>query len=115
MKERHITADVVFVPPEQGGRAEPPQDLNSGAYRPHLHVEKLRQGEWNPEETNDASDYLGVSFTGGPKATECAELYRVRLALPYGVDYSALVKGCTFTIREGSTAVGFGVVIEGIQ
>ncbi|OGV78630.1 MAG: hypothetical protein A3K19_31910 [Lentisphaerae bacterium RIFOXYB12_FULL_65_16] len=115
MKKDLIVADVVFVPPEMGGRSQPPQSLGSQHYRPHLHPEALSPDGWHPEAVTGDSTYLGVCFVDGPEEVEHSELYRVELQLLYGVDYSPLVKGCTFTIREGARAVGFGVVTEGLE
>jgi translation elongation factor EF-Tu-like GTPase len=112
MAEKTIIADVVFVSSEQGGRKVPVTSLKSGQYRPHLHLETLCEDQWKPTEITEQSTLFGVQFLEGPEVAEDSELYRVSLRLPYNIDYSPLVKGRTFTIREGLQAVGFGIVIR---
>lgn len=55
---------------------------------------------------------MGVHFTGGGERLQQGDEQKVTLVLMYfpEVDYSTLEAGATFTIREGGTVVGFGVV-----
>jgi hypothetical protein len=110
-----IVAIVNFLLPEQGGRQTPVYD--APGYRPHLVVGETNQRiavvtgdrEWT-------ESFLGVQFTGNGTLLAAGEPHTVQLALPYfpGVDYSGLLAGVTFTIREGPFVVGFGHIVEGL-
>lgn len=92
---------VRFCPPSQVGRIALP-DLSGGEYRPHL----VSDEEVNP-------DYLGVQFVECADPVDFGVDLRVSVRLPYGgVDYSGLVPGRAFTIREGARAVGEGHVVS---
>ena len=53
-------------------------------------------------------------FFDGPSEFSFGEPVRCRLILDWfpEADYSPLVKGATFTVREGAKIVGHGVVLE---
>jgi hypothetical protein len=61
--------------------------------------------------------YLGVAFTAVPEIIEpwLPAVYLLELFYWPQVDYSALQPGATFTVREGGSIVGFGVVRERID
>jgi hypothetical protein len=108
----HIRALVTFLAKADGGRREPPVD--SPSYRPHLVVgnPKQRSQPVAPDSTMDGQSYLGVFLTGsGARLSfEVPHDLRLRLAYHPDVDYSALIPGATFTVREGPFIVGFGSV-----
>ena len=101
MSEVHkIEAEITFLSEEQGGRHQPPVLNTPSLYRPHLVV-----GD---------GDYLGVMFLSAPEFVRASATFTAILALVYypQVDYSALVPGAEFTVREGSQSVGHGRVIK---
>jgi hypothetical protein len=57
-------------------------------------------------------NYLGVMFLGGPDTLEPGDTADVRLALMYFPEYpyEEVQPGTTFTVREGSLVVGYGVI-----
>jgi hypothetical protein len=95
-----VSADITFLAPAEGGRTQLP-DIFVGAYRPHLVVE--------PGD----GEYLGVQFISGP-ASYCGGVpARFTLELMYPqVDYSPLVAGAAFTVREGNKVVARGTVVR---
>ncbi len=58
--------------------------------------------------------YLGVCFLAAPQDVRPGVLVTVTLGLMYHphVDYSEVLPGATFTIREGGRVVGYGQVID---
>ncbi len=58
-------------------------------------------------------NYMGVSFLPRLESVSPGEPFTAELALMYypNVDYSELVPGATFTIREGGKIVGTGKVL----
>lgn len=88
-----------FHPPDQDGRKVLP-DLSSGNYRPHLLIYGRPEGE-----------YLGVQFMACDDVVEFGSNIEVIVKLPYAkVDYSRLVPGVCFIIKEGKHSVGSGSV-----
>ena len=67
-------------------------------YRPHFVVK-------------GTTEYLGIQFTKLDIVPFEEETLGDVDLLYDGVDYSALVKGVTFEIREGSHVVGEGIVV----
>ncbi|MGA8300222.1 MAG: hypothetical protein WCB53_11905 [Terriglobales bacterium] len=57
-------------------------------------------------------NYLGVMFVGGPDTLEPGDTADVKLALMYFPEYpyEEVQPGATFTVREGSLVVGYGVI-----
>ena len=108
-----IRARVVFRNTKGGGRQQPPVDTNE--YRPHVVI-----GDRNQKEALFADDgrtlveeYLAVVFTGDGRPMEFDKEWDVVLRLwNDAADYSGLVPGATFTIREGGHIVGSGEVLE---
>ena len=108
-----ITAVVNFLHREDGGRLLPACD--SPSYRPHLVVENQAQGSASVRDNDaPAERYLGIQFTGDGREMLPGVEHEVRMDLLYSpkVDYSGLVRGATFTIREGGRTVGFGRVLR---
>ena len=101
MKWQRYNALITFFPPEDDGRTTPPSPPFSinRSYRPHVVVD----GD---------STYLGVRFVIGTE-TKSGETGRFSFVELYpDVDYSSLVAGVKFTIREEANIVGKGVILE---
>jgi translation elongation factor EF-Tu-like GTPase len=93
-------AEMTFLPEDQGGRHALPVFTTPSMYRPHVVV--------------GGGEYLGVVFLSAPEAVLAGIPFIATLGLVYHpqVDYSALVPGAEFTIREGSHLVGHGRVLK---
>lgn len=105
---------VKFFAENNGGRVQLPEDLLSvGTYRPHFVVGNPDQIKALLNKNNIGNeDYLGVVFTSQKGALkEEKEIEALVTTLYPEVDYSGLVSGATFTIREGQKIVGNGKVI----
>jgi len=94
-----ILARVAFLTPREGGRSFDVRDAPE--YRPYLVV-------------GSTEDYLAVRFAGDGRTLPAGRDHDVRMTLVYfdETDYSRLVPGATFTIREGPRVVGSGTVLE---
>lgn len=107
-----ITTVIRFLSPEQLGRER--RFSASPIYRPHVVVgdPSRRTATLDARGFGD-EHYLGVQFTGDGRELLTGTDHTVTMDLLYhpGVDYSELVPGATFTIREGPVVVGFGRVI----
>ena len=97
----NIRVSVTFLDRESGGREQPPFD--GPFYRPHLVVGDpgLRSALYDANG-HAAEHYLGVQFMGDGKQLVPGIAHDVVLKLCYlgSVDYSSLVEGATFTVRE---------------
>ncbi len=105
---------VQFLGVADGGRATPA--LASPSYRPHFVVDEQLLGGTKQRASVPvpASDLLGVAFIGdGSIALVPGRSQDVSVSLLYhpAVDYSRLVTGALFTIREGNCVVGTGQVL----
>ena len=69
------------------------------AYRPHLVIK-------------EKEEYLGIQFENLEKAPYGEHILRDIKLLYDGVDYSNLVSGTAFYIKEGANTVGEGIVIS---
>ncbi len=109
---KRIEAEVVFLPQSEGGRKEPPANLSSGEYRPHLVVGDPNQRQAVIIDNTNQEPYLGVAFLSGPESVKPGELFLAELGLIYWPHpmYSLLIPNATFTIREGPSVVGHGRV-----
>ncbi len=111
-----IGAEVTFLPTNEGGRQQSIYfEANHSSYRPHLVVGDPMQRRPIVLDGNVcAEEYLGIAFHAGPDVVNPGDTCAVRMSLIYhpDVDYSAVVPGVTFTLREGGTIVGFGRVTE---
>jgi hypothetical protein len=105
-----IDCVVTFLAPDEGGRVSAAFDTPT--YRPHLVV-----GDTGRRKAVPGEDYLGVAFTGDGRPFSVSVDHSVTLSLVYWpeVDYSTLVAGATFTLREGARCVASGRVVRGIQ
>ena len=91
--------------------------LRDGIYRPHIVIGPTSQRIAITDGNVGLEHYLGVCFVGGPETIEPGQTAGVSFVLIYFPvePYEAVVSGATFTLREGSTVVGFGTVLEVIQ
>ena len=111
---KELRVKVKFYSEENGGRNQLPEDLLSvGTYRPHFVVGDPEQKKAIVNENNVGQEvYLGVSFSSQEGALKPEhEINAVVSTIYPDVDYSALVTGATFTIREGQKVVGNGKVL----
>lgn len=109
-----LKVKVRFFSEINGGRPELPQDLlSTGLYRPHLVIGDPHQKRARLDHKNQLlEDYLGVIFVGQKVALVAENETIAELETVYpNVDYSYLVPGATFTIREGVAIVGYGEVL----
>lgn len=109
-----ILALVVFRNAQDGGKQQPAWDSNK--YRPHIVIGDRDQTD--PVVGGDGrtliEDYLPVVFSGDGQVMEFDKEWPVELRLWHpGADYSGLVTGTTFTIREAGHIVGSGKVVDG--
>lgn len=105
-----IECQVTFLPESEGGRRSVP--ILSSSYCPHLVV-----GDFQRQKDHYDSpvyEYLGVAFLSGQNPVEFNQPLYVQLVCIYypNIDYSQLVLGATFTIREGHRIVGYGEVVR---
>ena len=110
-----VLAVVNFLLPGEGGRSTPVCDAPE--YRPHLVVGDPSQRTAVVTANRELTEsHLGVRFTGSSRMLAAGEPHTVILERPYfpGVDYSALVAGAMFTIREGPNVIGFGHIVQGL-
>lgn len=99
-----LIVSVTFLSVSKGGRKNLPEDLLSGgAYRPHFVIDCDNQ---NREE------YLGIAFQSQESGLIADKKIEALVSTLYpNVDYSGLISGTSFTIREGNAIVGNGIVI----
>ena len=83
-----------------------------GHYQPHVVVGPPTDRTPAPSGSETPGNYLGVEFYGGAHHIGPGQTAEIQLVLLYeGVNYSAVVRGATFTVREGPAVVGYGCVI----
>lgn len=95
-----VDVEMTFLTKAQGGREQPPPLTTPTMYRPHLVV-----GD---------GEYLGVIFVSAPERVQAQSPFTATLGLVHhpNVDYSPLVSGAEFTVREGPRVVGRGRVLD---
>ena len=91
---------MFFLTEAEGGRQRPPVFTQPMMYRPHVVV-----GE---------GEYLGTIFLLAPESVQpnCPFVATFGLVYHPQVNYSALVPGVEFSVREGARIVGRGRVIR---
>jgi translation elongation factor EF-Tu-like GTPase len=103
-------AKITFLSHEHGGRKTPvnlsyQESSGNCGYCPHLVVQLP-----TIREHNKSDHYLGVRLISEKEIIPGMPIdLDMELMYP-GIDYSALVPGATFTIREGPKIIGFGIV-----
>ena len=111
---KEFRVKVKFFSEENGGRLQLPEDLLSiGTYRPHFVIGDPEQITAIVDDNNIGQEnYLGIAFTSQEGALKADKEIEALVTTVYpDVDYSGLVSGATFTIREGRNIVGNGKVI----
>ena len=110
-----ITAEVVFLRGDEGGRTRPPIFDRQHRYMPHVVVQSraVRRSVTDPDGVN-REPYQGVAFLEGPPNYVAGDAGQFVLELMYYPDvlYADVRPGTTFTVREGGKIVGHGVVIS---
>jgi hypothetical protein len=104
-----VQSQVTLLPELSRGR----RLLTTGQYRPHIVIGPQSQRVAVRNGNLITEKYLGGMFVDGPEAMDPGESVEVSLALMYSPEepYDEVMPGATFTIREGSDVVGFGVVL----
>jgi len=108
-----IRVSLTFLTAEEGGRTTSTAD--SPLYRPHLVVGDPHQRvPLHDDQGMCSENYLGVQFMGSGRELLLGVAYEVQLRLVFhpSLDYSQLVVGSTFTVREAGRVVGSGVVLS---
>ena len=85
---------------------------------PHIVIGDPNQRRATVDDTGCAhEDYLGVRLMGNGEVLNPGLEHRIVVALMCypQVDYSAVTKGATFTMREGGRVVAFGGVVSDVQ
>jgi translation elongation factor EF-Tu-like GTPase len=105
-----VEARVTLLPELSRGR----QGLSMGQYRPHIVLGPQSQRIAIRDGNRFVENYLGVMFVGGPDKIEPGDTAEAKLALIYAPEepYTDVQPGATFTIREGSDIVGYGVILS---
>jgi hypothetical protein len=107
-----IEVAVIFHPRGPSARETAAPDLSGLRYRPHIVIgdPTQREARLKSDGRTIDEDYLGIAFSAGPKAVAVGDEVVAEAALVYwpDVDYSKVVPGSTFTVREGSAVVGHG-------
>ena len=104
-----LNVKVKFFSEKNGGRTLLPEDLLSiGEYRPHFVA-----GDPDQKTTNKTPEnYLGIAFISQDEPLKEEKEIKATVSKIYPeVDYSTLITGATFTIREGAKIVGNGSVL----
>jgi hypothetical protein len=103
-----VEAKFTLLPERSHGR----RMLSSGNYRPHIVIGPESQRVAILDGNRLTEKYLGVMFVGGPDTMEPGDTANVKLALMYFPEcpYDEVQPGVTFTVREGSSIVGHGVI-----
>jgi len=114
-----IDAEVVILPPAEGGRATPlPAAAYQGQYRPHIVLQPrdIRQAKIEMRDglRHIVDDYLGVAFWSGPHPVPISTPFTVTMLLMYPEHpaYGSVMPGADFTIREGAEIIGHGRVVS---
>lgn len=118
MKREFISAEVVILSSDEGGRATPLLPVAyRGQYRPHI-VLQSRETRQAKVELRDGirhiiDEYLGVAFWSGPDPIPVSQPFTATLFLLYPEHpaYGTGVPGAEFTLREGPKIIGYGRVL----
>lgn len=108
-------AKVTFLPKSEGGRRTLPlSGAENYSYRPHIVLGDPDQREARIEGNFIKEPYIGVAFHSFPEDLEFNKPFRARLALvfPQAGYLGILSEDVTFTLREGASIVGYGVITK---
>lgn len=110
-----VEMELTFRSVSDGGRVIPNGIFQNFRYRPHIVIGQPDQKAVIVSDGNRITEiYLGVAFSNGPEHVEPSIPVITEAALIYwpNVDYSNVVSGATFTLREGGHIVGHGCIIK---
>ena len=95
-----IETQIIFKSYEHGGRVQLP--IGSG-FSPHFIVQGSNQ-------------LLAINFIDFPDNAEFEKPCMVKVELRYypKIDYSSLIDGARFEVKEGPKIIGTGLVLNGI-
>jgi hypothetical protein len=103
----YVRASVTLLPGLKRGRS-----WATGSYQPQVVVGPPFDRDSPAPGGEIAGDSLGVEFCGGEQHIGPGQTAEIQLVLfKRGVNYSAVVRGATFTVLEGLAVVGYGYVI----
>jgi hypothetical protein len=107
-----IQAYVTLLADLERGR-----NLAHNTYRPHIVVGPVSRPVADRTGIHPSERYLGVVFIGRDFQLKPGEAAEVTMALMYYPDalYEDVVPGASFTIREGTSVVGYGTVLSRTQ
>lgn len=111
-----IIVSLKFLSPEEGGRKR--KFILTNIYRPHFVSSiDLFDIETNVITYQEDDHYMGVDFPFSYRIVEPNVAYEETVRLVYypEVDYTSLITGSYFTVREGGRVVAFGEVVLGIE
>ena len=111
-----IVVDITMLDATEGGRQRGISIDDATNYMPHLAIDDRSNRVARTDESNVSLEHcMGVLFRPAISISDVATgSGRYPLTPMYypRVDYSTLVAGATFTVREGGRIVGHGVVIS---
>ncbi|XZE44083.1 hypothetical protein SH467x_003670 [Pirellulaceae bacterium SH467] len=113
-----VHAEITFLCEHEGGRKLLPIMGVEAKYRPHIVIQDRTVRK--PVVESDGvirEPYLGVQFNkelNDCESVSCEWTRRYELSLMYHprVDYSAVLPGAKFTVREGGKIVGHGIALK---
>lgn len=119
MKREFISAEIVILSSDEGGRATPLRPVAyRGQYRPHIVLQscETRQAkiELRDGMRHVVDEYLGIAFWSGPDPVPISQPFTAILFLMYPEHpgYGPVVPGAEFTVREGPKIIGHGRVLK---
>jgi translation elongation factor EF-Tu-like GTPase len=109
-----VEADIVLLAQEDGGRKYPLVRTERSHYRPHIVLGSPDQRKAIVVGRNLVESYLGVEVLHDQELIRPGERARVSMRLAFwpAPEYSKVVPGATFTIREGGHIVGYGTILS---
>ena len=103
----YVRARVTLLPELKRGRS-----WENDHYQPHVVIGPPADRARAATGDKIAGNCLGVEFCGGAHHIGPGQTAEIQLVLfKRGVNYSAVVRGATFTVLEGPAIVGHGYVI----
>jgi translation elongation factor EF-Tu-like GTPase len=109
-------AEVTFIPKSEGGRTTPPVLGLDYSYRPHIVLGDPNQRETITDGYSITEPYIGVAFRliRGDLGFNEPIVAELVLIYPLPEYETTLVRGTTFTIREGGRIVGYGAITKSV-
>ena len=119
MNREFISAEIVILPSEEGGRSTPLLPVAyGGRYRPHIVIQSRETRQAKIELRDDmrhiVDEYLGIAIWSGPDPIPISQPFTATLLLMYAEHpaYGHVVPGAEFTVREGPKIIGHGRVLS---